>query len=63
MHNNIKGKNILLLCENFYNYDLAIRDELYKLGAKNVFLKNAKFFLSGWGNIKGVFNFLYIHLK
>lgn len=60
MQNNIKGKNILLLCENFYNYDLAIRDELYKLGAKNVFLKNAKFFLSGWGNIKGVFNF-FIH--
>lgn len=44
MNNNITGKNILLLCERFYGYDIAIRDELYKLGANYVFLKNARFF-------------------
>ena len=43
MANNIKGKNILLLCENFYDYDKAIRDELLKMGANMVFLKNANF--------------------
>lgn len=44
MNNNITGKNILLLCERFYGYDIAIRDELYKLGANHVFLKNARYF-------------------
>ena len=37
--NNVKGKNILLLCENFYDYDKVIKEELYKLGANFVFLK------------------------
>lgn len=44
MVNNIKGKNVLLLCESFYGYDKAIKDELYKLGANTVFLKNVKYF-------------------
>lgn len=48
MVNNIKGKKILLLCENFYGYDKAIRDELYKLGAKYVFLKNVKYFMGSY---------------
>lgn len=48
MINNIKDKNILLLCENFYDYDKAIRDELYKLGANFVYLKNAQYFSSSF---------------
>lgn len=44
--NNVKGKNILLLCENFYDYDKVIKEELYKLGANFVFLKNINYFNS-----------------
>ena len=60
MHNNIKDKSILLLCENFYDYDKAIVDELYKLGAKNVFLKNIKYFRSSFRELAGfsLFSFL-----
>lgn len=60
MHNNIKDKSILLLCENFYDYDKAIVDELYKLGAKNVFLKNIKYFRSSFREMAGfsLFSFL-----
>ena len=44
MADNISGKSILLLCDNFYNYDIEIRNELLKLGAKKVYLKNIEFF-------------------
>lgn len=40
MENRIKNKNILLFCANFYGYDLAIKQELLKLGARNVILKD-----------------------
>lgn len=40
----IKGKTILLICENFYNYDLKIRDALLKNGAKKVELINSLIF-------------------
>lgn len=43
MTDNITGKNILLLCENFYDYDNVLKRELYNLGAKEVYLKRAKF--------------------
>ena len=47
MHMNpIENKRILLLCPNFYDYDLILRDELLKLGAKDVYLKNARYFSS-----------------
>ena len=46
--NNIKDKNILLLCPNFYGYDKAIKAELYNLGAKFVYLKTAKIFRSSF---------------
>lgn len=49
---NIKDKQILLLCHNFYDYDIAIKNELIKLGAKDVFLKNAKFFCSSFREIR-----------
>lgn len=42
----IAGKNILLICYPFFGYDEAIRDELYRLGAKTVFLKKAQYFPS-----------------
>lgn len=57
MCNNIKDKSILLLCDNFYDYDKAIVDELYKLGAKNVYLKNVRFFSSSFREREN-FNFL-----
>lgn len=41
-NDNISGKDILLICEHFYNYDIAIRDELIRLGAKSVYLHNIK---------------------
>ena len=42
----IKGKNILLLCYNFFDYDKVLQQALYNLGAKNVYLKNAAYFAS-----------------
>ena len=42
----ITGKNILLLCYNFFDYDKVLQQELYNLGAKNVYLKNAAYFAS-----------------
>lgn len=39
---NITGKDILLICEHFYNYDIAVRDELLRLGAKSVYLHDIK---------------------
>lgn len=44
MGDNITGKNILLICFPFFGYDKAIRDELYKLGANYVHLKEARYF-------------------
>ena len=44
--NNIKGKRILLLCENFFDYDLAIAEELRKMGAEDVHLKESTYFRS-----------------
>lgn len=44
MINNICGKTILLFCANFYGYDKVIRDNLLKLGAKEVILKDNIFF-------------------
>lgn len=46
MKDNISGKSILLVCYNLYEYHLAIRDALYELGAKYVFLKVAQYFPS-----------------
>lgn len=40
MPDNITGKTILLLCENFYGYDVAMKETLLKLGAREVVLKN-----------------------
>ncbi|MBM6759081.1 hypothetical protein [Bacteroides mediterraneensis] len=40
MENRIKNKNILLFCANFYGYDKAIKQELLKLGARSVILKD-----------------------
>lgn len=44
MIDNITGKNILLICFPFFGYDKAMRDELYRLGAKYVHLKEARYF-------------------
>lgn len=52
MNNNIKDKRILLLCENFYDYDIKIKEELLKLGAKDVYLKNAEYFFTSLRNLK-----------
>lgn len=62
MENNIKGKNILLLCENFYDYDKVLERELYHLGAKKVFLKKAEFFCCSlkevdWHHPKGILKY------
>lgn len=40
----ITNRDILLVCENFYDYDTAIRDELLRIGAKSVSLKNSQYF-------------------
>lgn len=40
MTDNITGKTILLTCISFYNYDIALRDTLLQLGAKEVILIN-----------------------
>lgn len=48
----IRGKRILLVCENFYGYDIAIKNELLKLGAKTVYLKGVKFFCSSLREIE-----------
>lgn len=48
MRDLIKGARVLLLCENFYDYDIAIKKELIKLGATYVYLKNVKFFNSSF---------------
>ena len=44
--NNVKGKRILLLCEDFFGYDQMICEELMSMGAEEVHLKNAAFFRS-----------------
>lgn len=46
--NQIQGKQILLICQDFYGYDVAIRDTLYTLGAKHVVLYNAIYFRSSF---------------
>ena len=53
MINNITDKSILLICDNFYNYDQEIRSTLLDLGAKSVYLKRAKFFS---GSFRDKFN-------
>ena len=40
MQDNITGKTILLLCNDWYGYDVALRETLLKLGAKDVILVN-----------------------
>ena len=40
--NHIQGKRILLICQDFYGYDVAMKDTLYSLGAKEVVLYNAE---------------------
>lgn len=42
--NHIQGKRILLICQDFYGYDVAMKDTLYSLGAQEVVLYNAAFF-------------------
>ncbi len=44
MGDHIQGKRILLICQDFYGYDVAMKDTLYSLGAKHVVLYNAAFF-------------------
>ncbi len=46
--NNITGKRILLLVQNFYDYDLIIREELLRMGAKEVYLKDVRYFSSSF---------------
>lgn len=46
MNNPIKGKRILLVCYNLYEYHIAIKDALWGLGAKDVHLKVAQYFPS-----------------
>ena len=53
MENKIKGKNILLLCENFYDYDKKIKEELINLGANSVYLKNVEYFFTSFRDGKG----------
>ena len=38
--NQVQGKRILLICQDFYGYDVAMKDTLYSLGAKHVVLYN-----------------------
>lgn len=40
MQDNITGKTILLLCEDFFGFDKELKNNLIKLGAKEVVLKN-----------------------
>lgn len=54
MRNNIVDKSILLVAEPFYGYDVMIKKELLRLGAKSVYLKNDVHYA---GNIKARFNF------
>ena len=42
----IKGKRILLFCSRFYDYDVAMRDELLRMGAADVYLCEIKWISS-----------------
>ena len=42
--NHIQGKRILLICQDFYGYDVAMKETLFSLGAQEVILYNAAFF-------------------
>lgn len=53
MQNNIVNKSILLIAEPFYGYDETIKNELLRLGARSVYLKNDVYYA---GNIKARFN-------
>lgn len=50
---NIEGKRIFLMCEKFFEYDIALRDALYCLGAKNVFLHDVTWIE---GSLRGKFH-------
>lgn len=41
---NIRNRDILLMCQDFYGYDVVIKEALLKLGASNVYLVNSCFF-------------------
>lgn len=51
--NNITGKRIFLMCENFFGYDVALRDTLLIMGAKDVYLHNVVWLQA---SVRGKFN-------
>lgn len=57
--NQLNGKRILLICQDFYGYDVAIRDTLYSLGAKHVVLYNAAFFRGSFRENKSLKTLLF----
>lgn len=42
MNDSIAGKKIFLMCENFFGYDVVMRDTLLQLGANSVYLHDVK---------------------
>lgn len=54
MVNNIQNKNILLFCADFYGYDKAVKQNLIKLGAASVILKDNIIFSDDSRDNKGV---------
>jgi len=44
--NNVKGKNVLLLCDEFHGYNKKIKEALLQLGANEVYSYNSKFICS-----------------
>lgn len=59
----ITGKNILLVCDNFYDYDIAIRNELIRLGAHSVYLKNVDFSITSPLNYQNLNGWVSITLR
>lgn len=56
MIDNITGKRIFLMCENFYDYDILIYNNLLKLGAMSVYLHDI-----AW--LPSIRNFNLRHIK
>ena len=52
-NNSIQGKRIFLMCEKFFGYDVALKETLLSMGAKEVYLHDVAWLEASW---RGKFN-------
>lgn len=52
-NNSIKGKRVFLMCEKFFGYDVALKETLLGMGAKDVYLHDVAWLEASW---RGKFN-------